>query len=230
MSSFCGNCGSAIPAHSPFCGGCGHKTGIVNVPATTPSGKSFNPALKIVLVIVGFFALCAVLGTAALFYTAHRAEKKAAEIGFNLAPLLEKAASEKDEETPKAAKDACALLTKQEVEQATGTFMVDAVAHSEGSSESSCTYTPATEGAYPVELKVDWENGKAAIAAIQGLVPKMMPGTENNSNLGDATLYGPMDSMLYVLKGDKLVSFGFGLSPITREGKNALAAKVLGKL
>ena len=232
MNTFCGNCGSAMPANSPFCSNCGSKTGAGSAPAVASGGKSASPVIKIVLLLVGFFVLCGVLGVAMLFYTAHRAEKKAAEMGFNLGPLLEKAASEAKEEKdlPKAAKDACALLTKQEVEKATGIFIADAVANSEGSDETSCTYSPANEGAYPVELKVNWEHGKAAMTAIQGLAPKMMPGTESGSNLGDWTFYGPMDSMLYVLKGDKLISFGFGLSPITREAKNALAAKVLERL
>src|SRR3954470_13656154 len=131
MSIFCSGCGSARTAAEEFCGNCWQRpdaaakpTAIVNPPA-----KRSSPITKILLILVGCFLLCGILGAAALYYAGRRVEKKASDMGLDLGSVIQKAAESagrsQDKETasessPVEVKDACTLLTNEEVGEIIG--------------------------------------------------------------------------------------------------------------
>jgi len=127
-------------------------------------------------------------------------------------------------------KDACSLLSVDELNRGTGGKFVKGESAANGDDETSCSYTPGPGTLYAAKLTVTFHNGKAAMQMLQGAAPKMVPGSRSGSDLGDASFFLPMEVSLYALKGDILVAIEFGLGNYSREQKKALAAKVLSRL
>lgn len=68
------------------------------------------------------------------------------------------------------------------------------------------------------------------MSLVQSVTPQMIPDTGSVSGLGDVSFYGPMDSTVYVLKGDTFVSLIFGVDEIEKGKQISLAEKAVSKL
>lgn len=139
----------------------------------------------------------------------------------------------KSSSTPTAlgtTKNACSLLTLNELSDGLGSSFEKAEPSINGDDEISCEYAPGEGNIYPASLTVTLQNGKVAMETLRGVGTKIIAGTKAESDLGDETFYMPMDVGIYALKGDILVSLQFGLGKGTRERKQALVRKVLARL
>jgi len=143
---------------------------------------------------------------------------------------LLRAAVKSSDAPSKPVRDACVLLTREELSAGTSLSFVSAESARNGDDESSCNYAPGTGNIYPVTLTVTFRHGKAAMELIQGVAPSMVPGSQGGASLGDASFFLPLDVSVYALKGDVLVNIGFGLGAETKEQKIALVRKVLSRL
>jgi hypothetical protein len=98
MARFCGNCGSALEESQAFCGNCGAPAGVpvgaqqaevtppaaaapapvaaAPVPAAAAPAKGTSPVVKIILVVVAFFAFITVAGIGACVYIGYRAKQR----------------------------------------------------------------------------------------------------------------------------------------------------------
>lgn len=129
-----------------------------------------------------------------------------------------------------SAKNACSLLTVDELSTALGSSYSKAEPSTNGEDEISCEYSPGDGNIYPATLTVTLKNGKTTMATLRGVGTQMVPGTRAENDLGDASFYMPMDVGIYALKGDTLISLQFGLGKGTREQKQELVRKVLSRL
>jgi zinc-ribbon domain len=80
MSSFCTSCGKPIAEGAGFCTACGaRQSGAVAGPGTpaTPAATKGSPVLKIVAIVVGIFALIAVIGIGSCVFIAYKFGHKA---------------------------------------------------------------------------------------------------------------------------------------------------------
>jgi len=134
MAQFCGRCGA--PLSGTFCGSCGAPANQPGTPAqaSSPASAPFSPAppppaaggspiLKIVLVVLGVFALIAMVAIGGIVYTGYKIKQKveqtAKEQGVDLGDLAKKLGSAASSGEA-AARDGCPLLPKEEVEELTG--------------------------------------------------------------------------------------------------------------
>jgi hypothetical protein len=87
MARFCGNCGLALEESQAFCGNCGAPVGAqqaeaVPPPVATPPpaaaapAKGTSPVVKIILVVVAFFAFVTVAGIGACVFIGYRARQR----------------------------------------------------------------------------------------------------------------------------------------------------------
>ena len=209
MNHFCQNCGHPLAAVASVCSECRQPSGGPHdSPARAPrkSGRLFF--------LVGCTCLFLLGGTLSALAMYHQA-----------------GAPTKHTSTPATiVKDACSLLSVDELNRGTGGKFVKGESAANGDDETSCSYTPGPGTLYPAKLTVTFHNGKAAMQMLQGAAPKMVPGSRSGSDLGDASFFLPMDVSLYALKGDILIALEFGLGNYSREQKKALAAKVLSRL
>lgn len=166
MAGFCRNCGSPLDDAQAFCGKCGTSTSgpparasaaapsaapqsapppsrpqaavpprapVAQAAAPSKGGSTLVKVLVGLAVVVVFFC---VLGVAGIWYVGHRLKQKAHEMGFddvssasgnaNRAPVL-------------GGRDACGLLSKEDVSQAVKMVIVRAEA-TEGKG-AGCTYS-----------------------------------------------------------------------------------------
>ncbi len=129
-----------------------------------------------------------------------------------------------------AARDACTLLSAEELSSGLGSSYSGAAASRNGQDEMSCEYAPGPGNLYPATLTINLKYGKTTMAALRGVGTDLVPGTKAQSDIGDASFYMPLDVGIYVLKGDTLVSLQFGLGKGNRDQKKALLKKVLSRL
>ncbi len=82
MSQFCISCGKPIAEGAGFCTGCGARqsgTAAGTGTPATPAATKSSPVLKIVAIVVGIFALIAVIGIGSCVFIAYRFGHKAAQ-------------------------------------------------------------------------------------------------------------------------------------------------------
>jgi hypothetical protein len=150
-----------------------------------------------------------------------------AQFGLDILAALE---SMENGSTLIPARDACTLLSKHEVEDAIGIPVSQVRSVKNDASHTRCLYLPEGSRMKAVDLKVDWTGGVDAMSLVQSVTPEMIPDAGSVSGLGDASFYGPMDSTVYVLKGDTFVSLIFGVDQIAQEKQILLAEKAVSKL
>ena len=208
MNHFCQNCGHPLATVASVCSECRQAS---SSPDPSPDLTPRKPGR---LFFVGSTCLFLLGGTLSA-----------------LAMYQQSGAPSKRTSTPATVvKDACSLLSVDELNRGTGGKFVKGESGVNGDDETSCAYTPGPGTLYPAKLTVTFHNGKAAMQMLQGAAPKMVPGSRSGSDLGDASFFLPMDVSLYALKGDILIAIEFGLGNYSREQKKALAAKVLSRL
>jgi hypothetical protein len=127
-------------------------------------------------------------------------------------------------------KNACALLSVQELSSGMGVSYAPPQPETNGADETVCNYPPGPNGIYGAKLTVTFRHGKAAMETLKGAGPLLVSATRSASQLGDACFFLPMDVSIYTLRGDTLVAMDFGLISATRDQKIALLRKVLARL
>jgi Protein of unknown function (DUF3558) len=160
-------------------------------------------------------------------------------------------ASEQDESTsarPQApaetARDACTLLTVEDVAAAYGSAVASKSA-SEGSGYSSCEFTdPAQSNMFVAGIEVYWGGGREQWKILQlgtAAGTRVLEHQEKDVDvksilnvgavpgLGDQAVFSPLMGG-NVLVGDRLVNFKFGLMPEPDKNFRPLAEKVVARL
>ena len=151
MAQFCVQCGA--PLTGAFCGTCGANSAaaasapaptVPPVPTPGAAKPGASPVLKIVLVVLGVFALLAVVAIGGIVYTGYKIKQKvettAKEQGVDLGELARQMKSAAS--APGApARDGCLLLPKEEVEQVAGVVVARTEgAASAGDKREHCVY------------------------------------------------------------------------------------------
>ena len=186
-------------------------------PAAGP--KKTSPILIVFIVLAALVLIGGGLITAGIWYAAHRAREIARE--YNIPTnRAERMAMREGRESI----NACSLASKADAEAVLGA----SIESTSGDGTNSCLYMPADGGRH-VRIQVTPQGGKLAMKLLQKTV-SLMPGAATVGDLGDGALMAPMDSALYVLKGDTLIAMEWPDTPGRREQKEALAKKILARL
>ena len=245
MARFCTSCG-APAGYLKFCAQCGKaatstadSAGAVS--AARPSGriagaapvaaKASNPAKKIIIGLLAFFAAMAVFAAAGFVYVGYRVHKKVEEAKQEYSIGQLGAGESANASASKAARGACSLITQEEMGAVLGTPIVKVV-HRPG----QCEYIPQGN-ANGVKIEPAWSGGRIGMRFLTGLGQKMeqhamglgslTPSTDPVPGLGDES-YVQM-GMLYVRKNDVMVTIDTN-SVISRDQEIAIARKIVPRM
>jgi hypothetical protein len=95
MAGFCSNCGSPLGEGTAFCGSCGARVAAPPQAASpAPPAKGGNLFLKIVALVLGFFALVTVVGIGSCIYIGYRVKRKAESFTSDLKKQVGRAREE----------------------------------------------------------------------------------------------------------------------------------------
>lgn len=167
------------------------KPGGPIAPAKKPTTKRKPSGKKILLVVVGVLIVFGGLCVAEVMYIIHRIDANnrqllsgssgqdsvaagtsnqdataanAAAQAVSLPASSDDSSSEaKDASSSNTQKDACILVTKEEVASATGTSVAEATPNED---KDLCTYTPSDGDIAVVTVQVNWQGGKVAMNAL----------------------------------------------------------------
>ena len=243
MARFCTKCGTALGDDVRFCLQCG--TPVVSPPAAAPGpvspapaavqaagtgpgvapAKSGNTALKIIVVILAFFALITLLGIGSCVYLSYRVRKRAREFSQTYRYDMSQSATSG---RAARARDVCSLVTKEEVGEALGTTVSEA-----SGGTTNCQYTLSTGNNQALGVQVTWQGGalamKFAAAAFKG-VAGGVGGFQSVEGIGDEAYVGPMGSTLMFRKGDVMVNLDLRLAGNNVDAAKAIAQKIASRL
>jgi hypothetical protein len=186
------------------------------VPAGAPD-KSGNTALKIILGVVAFFLLVTLLGIGSCVYIGYRVSRKAREYtrNANLGP-------------PARVRDACSLVTKEEVGDALGTTISEANGGTAG-----CRYTVSAGNNQALGIQVTWQGGALAMN-IAGMALRGVAGSVGSfqpvAGIGDEAYVGPLGSTMMFRKGDVMVNMDLRMAGNNVDAAKAIAQKILSRL
>ena len=127
-------------------------------------------------------------------------------------------------------RDACALLSVQELSSGLGASYAPPQPETNGADETVCNYPPGPNGVYGAKLTVTFRHGKTTMETLRRAGPLLVSDSHGTSQIGDGSFFLPMDVSIYALHGDTLVAMDFGLTNATRDQKIALVRKVLARL
>lgn len=267
-AKFCAKCGATFPAQGATTEpavpptpapppAAAHPVAPAPAPPAAPrAAKSSGPWVKIIVGVLGFFALVSVLAIGTCAYIGYRVKNRVeqAKAEYGLDKLTLPSASSGSSNVQ--ARDVCSLLSKEEVTEITGVAITDA-----HSSTEKCTYASAANPMV-AEVMVTWQGGAMAFkiaaattkvsAAGEPLIKKL-PGigdeaftmTPFQGKLKESFQHDLKDDKSGMLKGmsnllgqfplvfrkgDVMVSVGVSESPDPDEAKKALAAKIASRL
>lgn len=131
--------------------------------------------------------------------------------------------AETSADAPEARHDPCSLVTKDEVEAVLGATVAAGVADGD-----DCNYDAVNQGS--AGARISWLHGHAD-AAMQGARAgiKMMNLGQPVEGLGDEAIF-MAPGVLYVRKGDDLITINLVLAPNALDKTKTLAAKALARL
>lgn len=242
--NFCTKCGSPLNEGAKFCAKCGASRPDASPaaqpltplpanqaaaapapasPAPAATAKSGSPVLKIILVVLGFFALVTALGIGACVYVGYRIHRRAAAFKqpYN---LDQSGALSGRSGGSRVNRDPCSLITKAEMGELLGTDIADVVNH-----PADCEYVPSgSNSGVKVSLQA---NGRFAMHVLTGAnkMAEQMTGTKGSpietiSGVGDEAYYLP--GTLFFRKGDIMVTLqGQGLL-VSKEKAIAVGQKI----
>lgn len=235
MSTFCSNCGNKLEPGVKFCAQCG-KTVNASAPAfqpappvaqpVTPAAQAAPPvpqsvppasgggAIKVILVICAVIAFFMLLAAGSCFYVAYRVKQRAHEFAGSYQPY-------------RGRRDACALVTKDEVSQAFR-MPVESVT----GSESNCQFQLSGVNSPVVALNVTWQGGAMVMKLSHGAM-KQIGGIDTYTpvpGLGDEAYIEPMGSGLMVRKNDVLVMIDLRTAGNNADAAKIIAAKIVNRL
>ena len=237
MPKFCVQCGNELLEQPTFCAHCGAKSNqVANSPDTAkafpqqaiapPVTKAKMGAGKIILIVVGVLVVLGGLCIGGLVYVGYRMttrpdnakdENSLTAIASSLVQQAVSDAASKDDSPSSSHKDACTLVTKEEVAEATGTSIADATSNED---KDLCTYTPTDGDIAVVTVQVNWHGGKIAMHALPGITQSAIGQDIRQpvSGIGDEA---------YILGVDEKTQNGFDQIP---EQYKALASFATGPL
>ncbi len=218
MANFCGHCGSALNANSPFCATCGNPIRQVpgSAPASIPVQQQPLPrksgAAKIIISIVGVLFVGLILVAGGVLYLGHKVSQK-------LHQVSDRVLKENDSAPRTAAiSNPCRLLSRAEVSRATGIEIVG-----EQASRDGCAYLT---------------NGTSADLAAKHLSAMMRThgadaGQREMIEKISGTLLGGVQSGLRdngEISDGQAAVLAFSIDPASAESQMALDRKVLSNL
>ena len=235
MPSFCTSCGSTLDPGAVFCASCGTRTASqppAVVPPVAPPPAAVQPTVPqstvattttsggvvvkilVALLCIGVLLVLLVIGGVA--YGAYRVKKKAEQLkqeyGIS-ADALTGAGGSPTRTGPPPPSDPCALITKEEMAEATGLPIQQAVAR-----EKECSYTTADESEVST-MQTMWGDGKITMLAVRatGKMAEAGPGTEMQTvaGVGDEAYY--QNNTLTVRKGVDAFSIQFPAVLLTKD-------------
>ena len=196
---FCSNCGAAVSG--AFCAACGRPAGPSTPPPSPPApvaaakGSSLG---KILLVVFSFFVLLAVLAAAGIYYATGKLKAKAIE-------TISQA----------VAKDPCALLSKEEVQEILG-VPIEKTAPTTGGSEPGCSFFASSEAFQKLardsaaKIQEQAEAGAAAADKATRQIDNPLALLNNDSIKNLEGIVKTLGAVGQAVKGDGLV-FDFSL-------------------
>jgi hypothetical protein len=180
--------------------------------------------VKVIVGLLAFFALVTLLGIGSCLYMGYQVRKRARVLSqaYRL-DMTQRASSERA-----AKRDACSLVTKEEVGEALGTTIAEA-----SGGTSNCRYTSSAGSNQALDVSVTWQGAtfalKFAMAALKGTSGgseffQPVPG------IGDEAYIAPMGSTLMFRKGDVLVTIQFHMVGNNGEAAKVIAQKIAARL
>jgi hypothetical protein len=215
MATFCNNCGNNLEPGVKFCAQCG-QTVNSQAPSAQPATPAVQPAppapggggaIKIILIVAGVIGFCMLLAAGSCFYVAYRVRQRAHEFAGSYPPYQGK-------------RDACALVTKDEVSQAFATPV-----QSVTGGDSHCQFLFTGNDSHAVAINVTWQGGAMVMKLSHGAMKQLGAGMDTFtpvSGLGDEAYIEPMGSGLMLRKNDVMVNID-----LRRAGNNADAGKII---
>jgi hypothetical protein len=244
MPRFCTLCGLPIGETQKFCSSCGNPAGAspgahaqVLSPATSVSttagpvvtpGKKNSPAMKIILLCLGFFALLAVVGIAGVSYIGYRVHRKAEEI--KQAYHLDQLAGVHGPPAGLAPKPpkACSLISKDDIEALTSQSVKNVVDR-----HTYCDFvTGNADSGVSIEVEGDAQLSMKVLVGGAGLAGRALGQNVNPvdpvSGIGDEAYY--LGGKMYFRKGDVMVTIDTQNPLLSRKTTVAIAEKVFSKM
>jgi hypothetical protein len=184
MSRFCVKCGQPAGENIVFCTSCGTRLQTAELTAQAAASAGALPAKKasakpahsgkgkVILPVAGGIILLAGLVVGTVAYAGCRATSTAKQLtqGHDLGAILNetrRSTARQSYATPTksaAGRDACSLVSKEEVAKATGTNISEATL----SDESVCTYEPGDDSSVTIVVDIKWRDGDLAMRALPG--------------------------------------------------------------
>ena len=125
--------------------------------------------------------------------------------------------------TTSTRREACSLVTKEEIEAALGATISEVV-----SDGHDCTYRPAEGSFKSAQISVDYEQAAAAMQGAKAGV-KMVGLGQTVSGIGDEAVY-MAPGVLYVRKGDVFMTISLFYADNPLDKTKALAEKAFARL
>ena len=237
--AFCSNCGSPMGAGARFCEKCGaalpgqpiapppvatspappSPAPVAAAPAPTPApSQGSNTAIKIILGIVGVFALLVVLVMGSCFYIGYRVKQRAKEfskeMNSNVAPYT-------------GSRDPCEMLSAKEAASALG----QPVSSSDQIGTNTCQYKFGPGGNHTLDIQFTWRGGAIAMGVAHGV--SQFTGNQaitTVTGIGDEAFLATDHSALMMRKGDVLVNIDLQNSGVSVDAAETMARKIASRL
>lgn len=239
MAAFCGNCGARVQAGAKFCESCGAAVSSqpvratpaapTAIPTTTPAAtpvpssvsaapvpsQGSSTALKVILAVLGFFALMAMLVVGSCFYIGYRVKQRAHEfsqsLGANTAPYTGR-------------RIPCAMMSAAEASSALG----QPVTSFSQRGMNACQYQFGPGGSQRLNVEYTWQGGALAMGLAHGAMK--ISGVEPVQGIGDEAYVAPDGSAFMMRKGDVMVNIDLRSSGVSVEAAQQMAGKIASHL
>ncbi len=235
MAGFCAGCGAGLTDGVKFCPGCGKPTDAAapatqaassgspappsSVPTSAPSSGGGGGILKIILIILGIFALIITLAMGACFYAAYRVKQKASEFSKEINQEM------KGNTKPyTGSKEPCSFVTEAEVAEAMGQPVKSSTPHGD-----SCEYVLGANGEQQMPVRFSWQGGALAMKLTHGAMKSISAGMDTFTSIagvGDEAYIGPGGAKFMMRKGDVMVNIDLGQAELNAGGAQKVAALI----
>ena len=234
MAAFCSNCGSPLAAGARFCDKCGAAVAgqpaaasvpaaAVASPAPAPSpapaaSQGSSTAVKVIIGILGVFALLALLVAGSCFYIGYRVKQRAKEfsnaMGGNVAPYT-------------GSRIPCEMLSAKEASSALG----QPVTSFAQVGLNTCQYKFGAGGNRSLDIQFTWRGGAIAMGVAHGVTQISGVATFTPvPGVGDEAYIAPDGTALMMRKGDVLVNIDLQNSGVSVDAAEAMAKKIASHL
>jgi hypothetical protein len=183
------------------------------MPPPAPGGGG---ALKIILIVLGIFALIGCLLLGSCFYFAYRVKKAAHEFAGTSKPYTGRKAP-------------CSFVSAAEAAEALGVPVQAAEAHG----ANNCDYQVGADGSQHMMVSYTWQGGTSIMKLTHGALTHIAGGMDTFTavpGLGDEGYVGPAGSTVMMRKGDVMVNIDLRTAGLNAEGGKKVAALIAERL